>query len=239
MDRKDDLRLVVTFMCLLLISWLVFLRFAAFGEFTLVTMAVFSVIWVASVFVAMFPVFAPLFLSFSTVSGKVHKRQSHAHVRNASFFAGYIAAWAALGAIFYFTMQFIGYATSSQSIYIAAGYAAIIAGVFKIISTDHINTPKIMSPELFFSKHWRKGHSGACVMGAHHAGHTMSAYWTLVLIMLLAGYVNALLLGAFAATVFAERSSSRPVYFSRVAGACFVGAGLGVLAFTPAVASLF
>lgn len=238
MMYKEDVNLVITFLAALFVSWLVFLRFVNVAEFNLLTLSIFIFVWLASVIVAMLPVFTPLILAFSTVSRKIHKRSVHAHIRNTSFVFGYISVWIILSALFYFAMQFFGYILSSASIYIVVGYAAVVAGLYKIISLEHINTPKIMSPELFFSKHWRDGHKGACAMGAHHAAHIISSYWLLVLIMLVAGFANFLLLGILSVTIFLERISSRPVFLSRIAGLCFVVAGIGLLLYAPFFISL-
>lgn len=238
MVYKEDLHVAVTFILLLFISWLVFLRFVNFIEFNLLTLLIFIIIWLASVTVALLHIHTPLLLTFITVSKRLHKNSIHAYTKNIVFICGYISIWLLLGIVFYFAMQFFGYSLSSASIYIVVGYAAIIAGLYKVISLEHINTPKILSPELFFSKNWRDGHKGAYIMGAHHTFHTASSYWVMVIILLLAGYANLLLLGVLSLTIFAERMSSRPVFLSRVAGICFILAGIGILMYSPLLFSL-
>ncbi len=233
MVYKEDVQVVVTFLAMLLVSWVVFLRFINIAEFSLFTLLIFMVCWTASAIVSTLHVFTPLVLNFTTISRKLHKNLVHAHVKNMAFVIGNISIWLLLGVVFYFSMQFIGYSLSSASIYIVVGYAAIIAGLYKILSPDHINASNIMSPGLFFSKNWRDGNKGAYSMGAHHALHVVSSYWVLALVLLLAGYANLLLLGILSVTIFAERISSRPVLLSRVLGMCFVVGGIATLFYSP------
>lgn len=237
MVYREDFQLVVTFLALLFISWLVFLRFAA-AELSTFTLVIFLVAWLASVIVATIHIFTPAVLTFGIVAHRLHRKSARKHTKNSLFVLGHLSAWLFLGVLFYFSMQFFGYSLSSKSLYIVVGYAAIIAGVYKFLSSEHINASRVMSPELFFSKHWRDGHRGAYAMGTHHAVHILSSYWPLTLVLLLAGFSSILLLGLLSATIFAERISTRPVFLSRITGMCFIAGGLAALMYTPLLLSV-
>lgn len=238
MHYREDLQLAVTFMALLFISWLVFLRFIALTELSLLTLLIFTLVWVSSVTVALMHVFIPFVSTFAVIARSAHKRNLHVYISNLAFLCGYVSFWFSVAAAFYLAMGFFGYSLSSGSIYIVAGYVAIIAGLYKVISRDHIGTPRIMSPHLFFLKNWKDGHGGAFFMGLHYMFHAASSYWLLMILMLLAGYSNILLLGAFTITIFAESNSSKPLFMSRVMGLCFIFVGVTTLFYAPFLMSL-
>ena len=227
--------------CFILANFLLFSSFSVFfilfcGSSFWVLL--FTLVWVSSVTVALMHVFIPFVSTFAVIARSAHKRKLHVYISNLAFLCGYVSFWFSVAAAFYLAMGFFGYSLSSESIYIVAGYVAIIAGLYKVISRDHIGTPRIMSPHLFFLKNWKDGHKGAFFMGLHYMFHAASSYWLLMILMLLAGYSNVLLLGAFTITIFAESNSSKPLFMSRVMGLCFIFVGVTTLFYAPFLMSL-
>ena len=81
----------------------------------------------------------------------------------------------------------------------------------------------------FLVTSWRKGRTGAVIMGLHHGLFCVGCCWALMGLLFVAGVMNVLWVGAIAAFVFIEKIVPRGDLIGRFVGVPIVGAGIWVI----------
>jgi len=200
----------------------------------------FLVAWAVMMAAMMFPAAAPMILLFHAVS-RSRTARTHAAVPTWVFAAGYLLAWAAIGAATWVIVRLVSdlagrLGTSTRETWApwALGGVLVAAGLYQFTPLKTVCLRHCQSPMGFVMTHWRDGRPGALRMGVVHGAYCLGCCWLLFAVLVAAGVMSLAWMLALTLVVFAEKVlpvGSRAVVASGVALVA-----LGVLVATGATA---
>jgi len=212
-------------------SFLVF-PLARWGPAELATIAL---MWGVMMIAMMTPTASPMVLSFA---GLERRRAGAAEApwrQTSIFLGGYLAVWLGFSVL----ATFVQWALHSAALLPACGMKAaspslsaallVSAGVFQFSSAKSACLKHCRTPVGFLLSEWRPGMRGALVMGVRHGLYCVGCCWLLMLLLFVAGVMNAAWCAALAALVLAERVLPGGPWLARGAGILLVLSG-GALA---------
>ncbi len=181
--------------------------------------------WVVMMAAMMLPSAAPLVLLYRTAGANGRAANTVPLV------AGYLLAWAVVGALVYAAQQVLGAVVNSSPAlsdarpYAVAGILAI-AGVYQFTPLKQACLRQCRSPLDFLMHRWRgPGAFEALRLGAEHGAYCVGCCWGLMAVLVIAGAMSLLWVVLIALIVFVEKLMP---FGER--GAQLTGAGLGLLA---------
>jgi predicted metal-binding membrane protein len=105
----------------------------------------------------------------------------------------------------------------------------LAAGIYQFTPFKDACLRHCRSPVHFLMQHWRRGTSGAFMMGFHHGVYCIGCCWLLMALLFVFGVMNLVWIAVLSAFVLLEKVVSRGELVARVAGVVFIVAGIFIL----------
>jgi predicted metal-binding membrane protein len=149
--------------------------------------------------------------------------------------AGYLLAWlgfSLLAVTIQYTLQRSGLIAdmmlSSRSGFFSATML-LAAGLYQLSPLKQACLRQCRSPVYFLTRHWQPGRHGALMMGLRHGAWCVGCCWTLMLLLLVGGVMNAVWIALLALLVLLEKLLPGGLLVSRLAGGLLIAWGLATL----------
>ena len=178
--------------------------------------------WAIMMVAMMIPSAAPTILLYGLVRRK-KSTADHVLAPTGAFVAGYLIAWTAFSAVAtllqYFLQReaFLSPAMTLNSA-IAAGLLMAGVGAYQLTPSKEACLRHCRSPAEFLSRHWRKGTSGAVIMGLHHGFYCLGCCWGLMALLFVGGVMNLLWVAVLAGFVLIEKLTPMGHLAARLVG---------------------
>jgi len=147
------------------------------------------------------------------------------------FVVGYILIWAAFSLIITFvqalflSLDWINMMLVSKNLFLTSTIL-IFTGIYQWLPIKSICLDKCRTPLNFFLGNWRKGNSGALIMGIEHGTFCLGCCWALMLLLFLAGVMNLIWVALITVFVFIEKVFPKGNIIGKLAGIVMIIAGL-------------
>jgi predicted metal-binding membrane protein len=200
----------------------------------------FTAIWGVGMVAMMFPSLVPMVYAI-TMSAK--KEQEDRQVsptargfpvsfRASVFILGYMGIWTLVGSGFYLAITglvVVGVPVGLGAFGFGGGIILIATGLYQFTRFKQGALMKCRSPMSFILTSWKKGNTGAGLMGADYGFICVKCCWVLMAGLLVVGAMSLPLMGVFALIIFAEKVFPKGHLISRMIGAAFLAAGVYLL----------
>ncbi|MGH7935114.1 MAG: DUF2182 domain-containing protein [Candidatus Binataceae bacterium] len=153
-----------------------------------------------------------------------------------SFLGGYLVVWMGFSVLVTVAqwglhsaamLSACGMKTASPSV---DAVLLVSAGLFQFSSAKSACLKHCRTPVGFLLSEWRAGMGGALVMGVRHGLYCVGCCWLLMLLLFVAGVMNAAWCAALAALVLAERVLPGGLWLARAVGIVLALSGGGLAA---------
>jgi predicted metal-binding membrane protein len=188
--------------------------------------------WVAMTLAMMLPSAAPMILTYAEIADTAARKGEHA-ISPIVLALGYAAIWIGF-ALLSAAMQ-IALAKSGVDFESARGAASgvsgilfIVAGLYQFSSLKQSCLRACQRPFPFFFTNWRTTVRGVFGLGLRQGLHCLGCCWAMMLLMLVAGVMNAVWMAALGLVMTLEKMTSTP-RFSRILGVVFIVVGAAML----------
>lgn len=177
---------------------------------TLATVRVMLVMWIAMMAGMMLPSAAPMILLFSAID---RRRPSGAlgYRATALFAIAYLVIWAAFGMVATGAQwrldraRLLAPATAAGSTALA-GALFVLAGAYQLTPLKQACLRQCRSPLDFLTRYWHSGALGAFGMGLRHGLFCLGCCWAVMVLLFVGGLMNMLWVAALALFVFVEKA---------------------------------
>lgn len=168
------------------------------------------VMWAVMMVAMMLPGAAPTLLLYATVSSR--QRESGGWGGSMPVFTlGYVLVWTAfsIGATF---LQWLLHESAvampggMRVNPLLAGVILLMAGAYQLTPFKRSCLKHCRSPLDFVLTRWRRGPSGALLMGLEHGAFCLGCCWAVMLLLFVGGVMNLLWVAAIAAFVLLEKT---------------------------------
>jgi len=206
------------------------------GMLDVSSLSLFTAIWGVGMVAMMLPSLIPMVYTV-TVSG--HKKledglgtrrfeQRVFSVPASLFILGYVGVWTLVGAAFYVALTVLvqaGFVVQGP-LGFWAGLIIILTGLYQFSGFKHRALMKCRSPMGFIMTRWKKGNSGAALMGVDYGTFCTKCCWVLMAGLLTVGAMSLPLMGIFSVIIFAEKLGPFGPAISKLVGAAFLATGI-------------
>ncbi len=147
------------------------------------------------------------------------------------FVLGYILIWTAFSLVItviqalFLSLDWINMMLVSKSIFLTSAIL-IMAGIYQWLPIKSICLEKCRTPLNFFLGNWKKGNSGALLMGIEHGSFCLGCCWVLMFMLFLAGVMNLIWVALITVFVFIEKVFPKGNLIGKTAGIIMIVAGL-------------
>ncbi len=191
------------------------------------------VMWTVMMVAMMVPAAAPTVLMFARMN-RARRGKANPHHETASFVAGYLALWTGYSlaaSLLQWGLHSADLISASMSFSseILSGGVLIGAGIYQWTPLKNACLSHCRTPLSFLMTRWRDGAGGALRMGLEHGTHCVLCCWMLMLLLLVAGLMNLLWMGAITALVLIEKLTPDTAWVTRISGALLSGWGAWIL----------
>ncbi len=188
--------------------------------------------WAAMALAMMLPSAAPMILTYAEIADTAARKGERA-VSPFALALGYAAIWigfALLAASLQFALANAGldFESGSGAAIYAAGTLFIVAGLYQFSALKQSCLRVCQRPFPFFFANWRTTVRGVFGLGLRQGLHCLGCCWAMMLLMLVAGVMNAVWMAALGVVMTLEKMTSTP-RFSRILGVIFIVVGIAVL----------
>jgi predicted metal-binding membrane protein len=198
------------------------------------------VMWAVMMIGMMTPSAAPMILLYARV-GRQAAAQGKPFAPTAWFAGGYLLAWGGFALVATLAQWGLDRAAlltpmMESTSRIVGGAVLIAAGLYQWSPLKDACLRQCQAPLQFIQNHggFRRHARGSLALGLRHGGYCVGCCWVLMALLFVGGVMNVLWIAAIAVFVLAEKVIPAGRIISRAAGACFVLAGLWLLAARPA-----
>jgi predicted metal-binding membrane protein len=155
-------------------------------------------------------------------------QQGGVSVQASLFILGYVGVWTLVGASFYVALTVLAWAgfPLQGPLGFWAGLIIIFTGLYQFSGFKHRALMKCRSPMGFIMTRWKKGNSGAGMMGVNYGTFCTRCCWVLMAGLLTVGAMSLPLMGVFSAIIFAEKLGPFGSAISKLVGAAFLATGI-------------
>jgi predicted metal-binding membrane protein len=108
---------------------------------------------------------------------------------------------------------------------VAGATLLLIAGLYQLTPMKYACLQTCQSPLGFLMSRWRKGLTGAFVMGLEHGAYCIGCCWALMLLLFAGGVMNLFVIAALTAFVAFEKLAPFGVQKARISGVLLIVAG--------------
>jgi len=170
--------------------------------------------WWVMMTAMMLPGALPLILSHAAVSRKRGEAEA-ALGRNATFLAGYLAAWAGFALVAtsaQWAMSVRGMMSARAMVVssnVLAGAILLAAGLYQFSQLKHGCLSLCRHPTRRLSDQYRRGFAGAFLMGLEHGAYCLGCCWFLMLLLFSGGVMNLYWVVGIALLVLVEKAVPR------------------------------
>lgn len=199
----------------------------------LVQFALVALMWSAMALAMMLPSAAPMILTYAEIADTAARKGEHA-VSPFALALGYAAVW--IGFALLAALLQVGLIRAGLNLDTGVGAAGRIAGVlFVVAGLYQFSTLKqsclraCQRPFPFFFANWRTTPRGVFGLGLRQGMHCLGCCWAMMLLMLVAGVMNAVWMAALGLVMTFEKMTSTP-RFSRILGVIFIAVGIAMMA---------
>jgi predicted metal-binding membrane protein len=187
-------------------------------------------VWVTMMAAMMFPSAAPMAVVVSRVSGERERCGRGALASTTAFVAGYLAVWTAYGVAVYGAYRAVAAADPAFLAWdgqgpLVAGAAVAAAGAYELTPLKRACLRHCRSPLSFVLHHWRRGPTGAFVMGLEHGAWCLGCCVGLMLVLLVLGVMSITWMAVVAAIIFAEKVLPGGQRMTVAVAVCLIGMG--------------
>jgi len=230
--------LVATLGALSFISWLVAANTSMpmAGMFDLSSLSLFTAIWGVGMVAMMLPSLIPMVYTVTVSArkkledglGTARVQQGGVSVPASLFILGYVGVWTFVGASFYIALTVLARAgfPVQGPLGFWDGLIIIFTGLYQFSGFKHRALMKCRSPMGFIMTRWKKGNSGAAMMGVDYGTFCTRCCWVLMAGLLTVGAMSQPLMGVFSVIIFAEKLGPFGPAISKVVGAAFLVTGI-------------
>jgi predicted metal-binding membrane protein len=195
--------------------------------------------WAIMMVAMMIPSAAPTILLYGLVRRKKSTAE-HVLAPTGAFAFGYILAWTAFSAVATALQYFLhreAFLSEGMTLNngLAAGLLMAAVGAYQLTPTKEACLKHCRSPAEFLSRHWRKGTTGAVIMGLHHGLYCLGCCWGLMALLFVGGVMNLLWVALLAGFVLIEKLTPMGHGAARIAGLILLLTG-GAIALQGALA---
>ena len=191
---------------------------------------VFMGMWVAMMVAMMFPTIAPFVLAHRMVM----KKRGGGELPTAAFVGGYLAVWAAIGAVPLF--GFLGFrdlsagAGESRWLPTVAGAILVVAGGYQFTKWKAVCLTHCRSPLSFLMTHdFGGGSRSAFKAGMNHGAYCLGCCWAVMAVLVVVGLMNLVWMAGIAIVFLLEKNWRHGVVLTKVVGAGLIALGLAVI----------
>ena len=182
--------------------------------------------WAIMMAAMMIPSAIPMVMVYTGLS-RTRRKKGLPYTSVLVFVAGYLLAWMlfSLGISFIQWPMHVAGAMNpmmESSTYLLSGAVLIAAGIYQWTPYKNACLEKCRSPLGFLLNEWRKGTSGAVVMGLRHGLYCLGCCWALMLVLFAVGIMNVLWVLLIAGFVLVEKVMPAPKAIRLVSGAALV-----------------
>lgn len=201
------------------------------------TAPLFLAFWIVMMAAMMFPAAAPMVLTFASIQSSRRSR-GQAYVPTFVFVAGYLAVWAAAGAVAY-AGALAGEALAAwggwppSTVARWGGVMLILAGLYQLTPLKSVCLAKCQSPVSFIMTSWRDGAGGAWRMGVKHGLYCLGCCWPLFVILFPLGMMNLVAMAILTVAIFAEKTETWGRQVAWAISAALIVYGAAVLVDPP------
>jgi len=191
-------------------------------------MAVF-LMWSVMMAAMMLPSAVPMFLMFAQLA-----RRGGRWAATWVFVSAYVVMWAGFSlaaAAVHWMFQAMGLISSMVVSVNPLLTAALLigAGVFQFTPLKSACLTRCRSPVSFLMAEWRKGLSGAFVMGVRHGVYCVGCCWALMALLFVVGVINLPMVALVAIAVGLEKLAPKGQWIARGTGIALVLGGAWML----------
>ena len=150
------------------------------------------------------------------------------------FAIGYLLVWTSFSAVATLLqwglekLAVLSPMMASTSPLLGAGLL-LAAGIYQLTPFKNACLRHCRSPVHSLMQHWRRGTSGAFMMGFHHGVYCIGCCWLLMALLFVFGVMNLVWIAVLSVFVLLEKVVPRGELVARVAGVGFIVAGVSVL----------
>ena len=154
-----------------------------------------------------------------------------------AFAIGYLSAWTSFSAVATLLqwglekLAVLSPMMASASPLLGAGLL-LAAGIYQLTPFKNACLRHCRSPVHSLMQHWRRGTSGAFMMGFHHGAYCIGCCWLLMALLFVFGVMNLVWIAVLSVFVLLEKVVPRGELVARVTGVGFIVAGVFVLSGT-------
>jgi predicted metal-binding membrane protein len=188
--------------------------------------------WVAMTLAMMLPSAAPMILTYAEIADTAARKGEHA-ISPIVLALGYAAIWIGF-ALLSAAMQIalaksgIDFESASGAAGGVSGILFVVAGLYQFSSLKQSCLRACQRPFPFFFTNWRTTMRGVFGLGLRQGLHCLGCCWAMMLLMLVAGVMNAVWMAALGLVMTLEKMTSTP-RFSRILGVVFIVVGAAML----------
>jgi predicted metal-binding membrane protein len=188
--------------------------------------------WVAMTLAMMLPSAAPMILTYAEIADTAARKGEHA-ISPIVLALGYAAIWIGF-ALLAAAMQIalaksgIDFESASGAAGGVSGILFVVAGLYQFSSLKQSCLRACQRPFPFFFTNWRTTMRGVFGLGLRQGLHCLGCCWAMMLLMLVAGVMNAVWMAALGLVMTLEKMTSTP-RFSRILGVVFIVVGAAML----------
>ncbi len=189
--------------------------------------------WSAMALAMMLPSAAPMILTYAEIADTA-ARKGERVVSPFALALGYAAIWIGF-ALFAASLQIaLTYAglnldASGNATSRVAGILFLVAGLYQFSALKQSCLHVCQRPFPFFFANWRTTVRGVFPLGLRQGLHCLGCCWAMMLLMLVAGVMNAVWMAGLGLVMTLEKMTSTP-RFSRILGVTFIVIGVAMMA---------
>ena len=189
--------------------------------------------WSVMMVAMMLPSASPLILLHVRVNQQQEDGGDGFH-GTVAFAIGYLLVWTSFSAVATLLqwglekLAVLSPMMASTSPLLGAGLL-LAAGIYQLTPFKNACLRHCRSPVHSLMQHWRRGTSGAFMMGFHHGVFCIGCCWLLMALLFVFGVMNLVWIAVLSVFVLLEKVVPRGELVARVAGVGFIVAGVSVL----------
>jgi len=189
--------------------------------------------WSVMMVAMMLPSASPLILLHVRVNRQQEDGGDGFH-GTVAFAIGYLLVWTSFSAVATLLqwglekLAVLSPMMASTSPLLGAGLL-LAAGIYQLTPFKNVCLRHCRSPVHSLMQHWRRGTSGAFIMGFHHGAYCIGCCWLLMALLFVFGVMNLVWIAVLSVFVLLEKVVPQGELVARVAGVGFIVAGVSVL----------
>jgi len=191
-----------------------------------------ALMWSAMVLAMMLPSAAPMILTYAEIADTASRKGEHV-VSPFALALGYAAIWigfALLAALLQLALASVGLNSQDGAGAVSrmSGILFLVAGLYQFSTLKQSCLRVCQRPFPFFFANWRMTIRGVFGLGLRQGLHCLGCCWAMMLLMLVAGVMNAVWMAGLGLVMTLEKMTSTP-RFSRILGVIFIVVGVAMM----------